>query len=356
MPELHRILPTLLMSLLPAFCMTEAKAAPIAPGLACKSATQAIHEEGFVEIGGIQQWVTMNGKHCSNPVILIVHGGPGNTMSPYASAIYGAWEKDYTIVQWDQRGAGKTYGKNKPTEETPLTVAQMADDGVALAAYITQYLGKKKIILTGSSWGSILGVQMSLSKPELFYAYVGTSQVVDYKANQTASYNKVLSLAKAAGDQEVITKVSALGPPPWSNPRNFGVLRKVIRKYEALRTDPAPAAWWVSDPAYATPAALADYEGGEDYSFLKFVGYKGDGMFSKVDFLSTATKFAIPVFFVQGAEDLLTMPDITHQYVNTVTAPQKEYIVVPRAGHDPNLPFIEAQLKLLNERVRPLSN
>ncbi|MFZ6746597.1 alpha/beta fold hydrolase [Undibacterium sp. JH2W] len=354
MSELHRVLATLLMSFLPAFCIAEA--APISTGRACKAATQAINEEGFVEIGGIPQWVTIKGSHCGNPVILIVHGGPGNTMSPYAKAIYGAWEKDYTLVQWDQRGAGKTFGKNKPGEETPLTIAQMADDGVALAAYLTQHLGKKKIILTGSSWGSILGVQMSLSRPELFYAYVGTSQVVSYKTNQAASYSKVLSLAQAASDQETVTKMSALGPPPWNNPRNFGVLRKAIRKYEALSTDPAPKAWWVSDPAYATTSALADYEAGEDYSFLKFVGYKGDGMFSTVDFPATASKFSIPVFFVQGAEDLLTMPEITRLYVDSITAPKKEYIVVPRAGHDPNLPFIEAQLKLLNERVRSLSN
>ncbi|MFZ6708123.1 alpha/beta fold hydrolase [Undibacterium sp. TC9W] len=354
MAKLHHVLPTLLMSLLPALC--QAEATPISPGPACKSATQAINEEGFVELGGIPQWVTIKGSRCSNPVILVVHGGPGNTMSPYGTAIYGAWEKDYTVVQWDQRGAGKTFGKNKPGEETPLTIAQMADDGVALAAYLTQHLGKKKIILTGSSWGSILGAQMSLSKPELFYAYVGTSQVVSYKANQASSYKQVLHLAQAAGDQETATKVSALGPPPWTNPRNFGILRKAIRKYEALRTDPAPKTWWASDPAYATPAALADYEAGEDYSFLKFVGYKGDGMFSTVNFPATANKFAIPVFFVQGAEDLLTMPEITKQYVDSITAPQKEYIVVPRAGHDPNLPFIEAQLKLLNERVRTLSN
>lgn len=354
MPELHHVLPALLISLLPALCMAEAT--PISPGLACKSEKQAINEEGFVDIGGIPQWITIKGKHCGNPVILVLHGGPGNTMSPYASAIYGAWEKDYTLVQWDQRGAGKTYGKNKPTEETSLTVAQMAEDGVALATYLTQHLDKKKIILTGSSWGSILGVQMSLSKPELFYAYVGTSQVVSYKVNQTASYTRVLGLAQAASDQETITKLNALGTPPWSNPRNFGVLRKAIRKYEAQRTDRAPATWWAPEPAYATPAAQADYESGEDYSFLKFVGYEGDGMFSKVAFSEYATKFAIPVFFVQGAEDLLTMPEITRQYVDSITAPHKEYILVPRAGHDPNLPFIEAQLKLLNERVRPLSN
>ena len=354
MKKLHHVLPAALMSMLAALCSAEA--APVSPDLACKSATQAINEEGFVEIGGIPQWVTIRGQHCSNPVILILHGGPGNTMSPYASAIYGAWEKDYTVVQWDQRGAGKTYGKNKPDEETPLSIAQMTDDGVALASYLTQHLGKKKIILTGSSWGSILGVQMSLSRPELFYAYVGTSQVVSYRANQANSYQQVLSLAQATGDQETVGKVSALGPPPWSNPRNFGILRKAIRKYEAQRTEPAPAAWWIPEAAYATPAALADYEGGEDYSFLKFVGYKGDGMFSTVDFPATANKFAIPVFFVQGAEDLLTMPEITRKYVDNITAPQKEYIVVPRAGHDPNLPFIEAQLKLLNERVRPLTN
>lgn len=326
-----------------------------AQNTACTSPAQKVHEEGYVQIGGIQQWVTIKGGSCANPVILFLHGGPGNPLSPYASAAYGAWEKDYTLVQWDQRGAGMTYGKSTPAEDATLTLEQMRDDGVALAAYLARHLGQRKIILMGSSWGSILGVHMVKARPDLFSAYVGTSQMVSYRENQQATYPRILGLARAAGDADTVTKMEALGPPPWTNPRNFGIVRRAVRKYEALKIDPAPANWWVPAPAYSTPKALADYEAGEDYSFLQFVGLKGNGMFSQVDLPKLGTAFTVPFFLVQGTEDLLTTSDVTQRYFESVSAPQKELVLVPRAGHDPNQLMVDAQFKLLQERVRPLA-
>ena len=65
----------------------------------CASPTQKIDEKGFVKVGGIEQWVTVKGDSCANPIVLFLHGGPGNTLSPYAEAIHGAWAKDFTLVQ-----------------------------------------------------------------------------------------------------------------------------------------------------------------------------------------------------------------------------------------------------------------
>lgn len=96
---------------------------------------KSISEDRFVSIGGIEQWITIKGDDRTNPVIVFVHGGPGSTMSQYDDAIYGEWEKHFILVNWDQRGAGRTYGRNVPTEiteeywiENPLTVSRMARD------------------------------------------------------------------------------------------------------------------------------------------------------------------------------------------------------------------------------------
>ncbi len=93
---------------------------------------------------------------------------------------------------------------------------------------------------------------------------------------------------------------------------------------------------WLRLPNYDTPKMRADYSEGEDFSYLQFVGLGGDGMFSKVDLPRLGTVFEIPVFIVQGSEDLLTIPDVAKQYFDRIVAPQKEYIVVANAGHDPN--------------------
>lgn len=320
----------------------------------CSPATQKINKQGFIAIGGIRQWVTIKGDSCANPVILVIHGGPGNPLSPNADAIYSAWEKNYTLVQWDQRGAGKTYGESTPDPDAPLTLLQMTNDGVALATYLTEHLGQKKLILMGGSWGSMLGVSIVKAAPELFHAYIGTAQMVSYSENQRTTYNSVMALAKAANDQDALGKLSAVGAPPWTNPRHFGVVRRIIRQYEAKTTIAMPAAWRVAAPAYTTAKALADYEGGEDYSFLQFVGMKGNGMFSRFDLAKLSSNFTVPFFLVQGAQDLLTTPDVAKGYFDSVSAPQKEFVLVAAAGHDPNQATMEAQYKLLQERVRPL--
>ncbi len=322
--------------------------------IACSANTPALDEAGFVAVGGIEVWVTVRGQSCGNPVILMLHGGPGNPLSPYARNIYGDWEKDFTLVQWDQRGAGKTYGRSPATAELPLSMARMAQDGVELAEFLTRHLNQSKLILMGGSWGSALGVHMAKVRPDLFHAYVGTGLLVGYAENQLASYSKLLARARTAGDSKTVGTIEALGPPPWTNPRNFGILRRATRVYEAKVSEPPPKSWWVPEASYTSAKAVADFESSEEFSYLQFVGLKGDGMLSRLDLPALGLDFAIPVYLVQGAEDLVTTAEVAKRYFETIVAPAKDFVLLPRTGHDPNVPMVEAQFKLLKERIRPL--
>nr|WP_207383809.1 alpha/beta fold hydrolase [Xanthomonas citri] len=91
------------------------------------------------------------GQDCRNPVVLIVHGGPGNPNTPFAHRLFGSWTRDFTIVQWDQRGSGKTYAASKPADGEPLTMQRLTLDGSEVARYASQRLGKPKLILMGGS-------------------------------------------------------------------------------------------------------------------------------------------------------------------------------------------------------------
>lgn len=320
------------------------------PDIACTTAGTPVDDKGFLRLGGIEQWVRIKGASCAAPVIVVAHGGPGNPNTPFADNLFKAWEKDYTIVQWDQRGAGMTFGRNPVADDTPLVIERLRDDGVELARYVAKRYGKRKVILMGGSWGSVVALYMAKSNPELFCGYIGTAQVVN-GVGQRASYEATLALARAGGDADSVAKLEAMGPPPWTNPRNPGILRRVMRKHEALRTEPAPKAWWVFAPEYTTAKAEADYTAGEDYSWLQFVGMKGDGIGSKIDMYKLGPKFELPFYMVQGQEDLLTMPEPGKRYFDFVEAPRKEYVLVPRAGHDPNQLVLDAQYRLLKERI-----
>ena len=307
----------------------------------------AVSEQGFVAIGGIPQWVVIDGADCGNPVVLFVHGGPGNPSSPYADGLYGEWRDAFTLVHWDQRGAGKTFGRTPVSEETPLTIDRLTQDGVEVADYVTRRLGKRQVILFGGSWGSALAVHMAQARPELFSAYVGTSQLVGGRVNPLASWQALRDRVSSAADAATVEMLDAIGAPPWTNPRAFGMVRRATRVYEAAVTEPAPPGWWTPSPAYADPRSLGDYEAGEDYSYLQFVGMRGDGLLSRLDLPALGTKFAMPVVMLQGEHDLVTVPSVSRAYFDSIDAPSKRYILLPRTGHDPNPEMLGAQYAAL---------
>lgn len=320
----------------------------------CDSGHRQVNEEGYVRIGGIDQWVTIKGADCANPVILVVHGGPGNPNTVFGNLPYIAWENKFTLVQWDQRGAGRTFTRNPATADGILTIAGLASDGTELAQYIAAHMKAKKLILFGGSWGSALAVHMAKARPDLFVAYLGTGQLVNGRENEADSYRTFLSLARAAGDAKTIAALEALGAPPWANPRSPGAFRRLSRAYEAQKSVPAPKAWWTLGPAYASEQMQADYEKGEDYSWIQYVGMKGDGMHATLDLYKLGVDFKIPVFLIQGEQDLTTTPAVAKRYFDAISAPRKEFFLLPATGHDPNPPMIEAQYKILDTLIAPM--
>lgn len=125
-------------------------------------------ESSFIPLGGIEQWVSIRGEDPTNPALLLVHGGPGAPLSIFTPQLR-AWERHFNVVQWDQRCAGKTYRRHGCGE---LSFDLLASDGLQLAARLRERFGR--VVLVGSSAGSIIALRMALEQPELFMAYVGT--------------------------------------------------------------------------------------------------------------------------------------------------------------------------------------
>ncbi|WP_051360034.1 alpha/beta fold hydrolase [Adhaeribacter aquaticus] len=331
--------------------------------ISCGLAAQAkpINEEKFVTIGGIEQWVTISGENQSKPVILFLHGGPGSTMSQYDDAIYGYWKKDFVLVYWDQRGAGRTFGRNAPdpvTEdywmENPLTLERMTADGIELAEYLARHLGKRNITLVGTSWGSVLGAKMALARPDLFSAYIGHAQVVNFYEGFAHAYNKVSKMAQDAKDQELLDKLKELGPPPYENARKEGQLMRVIKKYERQNSTPAPASWWKLASSYDNEKDAKDRYNGDDYSFLYSAGHKKMGiksMMAGVNFMNDGLRYKIPVFLIQGEEDILTPKELTKAYFDKLKAPKKEFELVPGAAHGHNQAVVDAQYRAVKKSL-----
>jgi pimeloyl-ACP methyl ester carboxylesterase len=313
-----------------------------------------ISEEKFILINGIEQWVTIKGER-SKPVILFIHGGPGSPISPYSDNLYKDWEKDFIIIQWDQRGTGKTFGLHAPEELTPdylksnpLTLELMTNDGIELSEYLLKYLGKQKLILFGTSWGSALAVKIATKRPDLFYAYVGHSQIVN-PAIDIEFYNKIYKIAEDKNDKEALEILNTIGNPPYDRAKKVGQLFRILKKYEKANSIPAPESWFVVSPAYDNEKDNQNRSDGDDYSFVNYTGDSKLGvqsMSATINLMRDNLDFKIPVYLIQGNEDILTPKEKTKAYFDKIKAPQKKYYLLPKTAHGFNTSVLETQYNI----------
>jgi pimeloyl-ACP methyl ester carboxylesterase len=307
-----------------------------------------IQEARFVTLGGVEQWITIRGASRANPVLLLVHGGPGDAQSLLRST-YAIYEKDFTIVQWDQRGAGKTYIKNPNSPPEPPRV-QM--DGVELAQYLCGYLAKKKILLLGHSWGSYLAVGMVQRRPELFAAYIGTGQVGSWRAHVQAQFDFLLAKARAANDRKRVEQLEAIGKPDPTSAEQYFSWWRMRNPY--MSSDDSK---WFEELGQLVPA---NPEFTEEYlkAFGEGMGYSGRTILSAMlatELPTTAKQLKVPFFVIQGKEDMVTPTSVAVQYYEVVRAPKKRLILIDQAGHFALVTHREEFLAALVQNVRPLA-
>jgi pimeloyl-ACP methyl ester carboxylesterase len=308
----------------------------------------SIQETRFVTLGGIEQWITIRGANRANPVLLIVHGGPGDAQSSLGS-VYALYEKDFTIVQWDQRGAGRTYAKNPNSPPVPERVEL---DGIELAQYLCNYLAKKKILVLGHSWGSYLAVGMVQRRPELFAAYIGTGQVGSWRANIRAQFDFLLAKARAANDRKRVEQLEAIGTPDPNDAAKYFSWWSMRNPYMS----PDDAKWFdeLRQIARSNPEFTEEY--------LKTMGdgmiYSGRttvGAMLATELPTTANTLKVPFFVIQGKEDMVTPTSGAVKYFNVVKAPKKKLIIIDHAGHFAFVTHREEFLAVLVKYVRPLA-
>jgi len=225
---------------------------------ASAQAAEAIDETGYVSIGGIDQWVAILGQDRANPAILYLHGGPGEAQSPFLKT-FAPWEHDFTVINWDQRGAGKTFEKNG--EATPdLTLDRLTADAMEVTRYALNRLGKRKLILVGQSFGAMLGLMVAKRAPELYYAFVGTGQFVNNAL--TMEYRERWAREQAAATHDAaglkaLDDVQTLSVNDW---KRIGASRKWImsppdQAYLKLQTE------FMGSPDHPKPEAQAWVKG-----------------------------------------------------------------------------------------------
>ena len=308
-----------------------------------------INESGYVRIGGVDQWIEIRGQDRRNPVLLWLNGGPGLSVIPNTLLSIG-WEKYFTVVRWDQRGAGRTFEKYGASLGPTMSIARMTQDGLEVTQYLRTHLNKDKIILLGHSWGSVLGTHMATLRPDLFYAYVGTGQTAHLRDDIAAAYAPLLARARSQGNQDAVRELTAVGPPPYAQPEKYGVTNRWANALDPpphFPLSPAnvarvPAGLWAS--ITQSPRV---FEGAKSTEERLGIPMLDD------DLLPLAPQFKIPVIVIEGPADLVTPR--ARVFFDHVVAPHKEFLLIPGSGHLAVLFSPNEFLSLLLAHVRPFA-
>ena len=315
------------------------------------AAAAAVDETGFVRIGGIDQWVGIQGGDARNPAILYLHGGPGEAQSPFLKEFV-PWETDFTVVNWDQRGSGRTYGKYGPATpgmSTPeMALERVCEDAREVAQYVCRRLSKKKIILVGQSWGAELGLRVVKRWPELFHAFVGTGQPVSWHLKIESQERWAREQATAAGDQETLKALNDTVSLPESDRRRImasGKYRMAPSDLEYINLYKE----FLGPPPLPTPGDAADWLAGGRFTAEKLAPIE-----YSLDARKLGLDFSIPFFVIQGRDDHIAPFAVAEAYVAEVRAPEKAFIPIA-GGHWACFTNATAFVEALRQHVRPLA-
>lgn len=290
-----------------------------------------------VRIGGIEQWVSIRGFDRRNPVLLLVHGGPGYVEMPMSWWFARGWEEYFTVVQWDQRGAGKTHLLNDPSKVAPtLTMARMVADTEEITAWLRQELGKKKIFLIGHSWGSYLGFEMARRHPDWLHAYIGVGQLSNGPESERRGWALTRAAAQRAGNQEAVQQLDALAPYFAEGRRP--TLEDVYAQRKWLGVYGGVMAYRPDNSADSDLADLSpDYTDEEIARVWDGNGFAAEHLLLdvlNVD-LTGVRKLGCPFIVFAGRDDINVNSELAAEWFATVEAPEKHFVWFEHSAHMP---------------------
>jgi pimeloyl-ACP methyl ester carboxylesterase len=319
----------------------------------------SISEKIFVNINGVQQGMFIKGKDVKNPILLFVHGGPG--MPEYwLTQRYPTGLEDYfTVVWWEQRGAGLSYSA-EITPET-MTAEQFIADTIAVTNYLRNRFNKEKIYLMSHSWGSYIGIQTAAREPNLYYAYIGVGQISHQIKSEQLAYQYALEYYKENGNMNMVQRLEAAPP---------------------TRTVPLPAAYDALRDTYMHGAGIGTIRNMNsvvtglflpswqfrEYTLTEKINLWRGKIFSRshsfnlwdkmqiTDLTQMATKLEIPIYFLHGIYDYTCAYPLAKDYFERLEAPVKGFYTFENSAHSPMFEEPEKVQRILLEDVLTTNN
>jgi pimeloyl-ACP methyl ester carboxylesterase len=294
-----------------------------------------IDEAKAVEIGGIRQWITVRGRERDNPILLVIHGGPAAPELPNRYLFEPAWDDYFTVVEWDQRGSGKTFELNDPAAVAPsMHKERMIEDAEEMVAYLRKTYGRDKIFVLGHSWGSLVGLSVAQRHPDWLYAYIGVGQIIAMKKAEKLGYDWTLAQARKAGNAKAVQELTAIAPYPEADGSvpldKLGTERKWSIAFGGLIHGRSSYDTLENTEKISPDYSEADFKAidqGSAFSLPKLLPELMSQDFSGL------THLDCPVLMFLGRTDYTTPVPLAEQWFDKVQAPKKKLVWFEQSSH-----------------------
>jgi len=290
-----------------------------------------------VTLGGAEQWISVKGETAgrTKPMLLFVHGGPGAAMTPWLGRFGRGFSARFTVVSWDQRGAGRSWRAIEPRQG--MSVARLVEDTVELARLMAPRSDSGKVILVGHSFGALLAILAASRDPGPLGALVPVAPIISGIENDRISWERTLESARAGKVRRAIADLEEAGPPPYAGNRLFERAFVLMAWAERFASDETGANAFRSgslaalseSPEYDPEVRAKYWEAYQSsYEILQ-------PQLSAIDLRREVTGVEVPVHLALGRHDRNTIPELAESWLHRLTAPRKELVWFDRSGHAP---------------------
>ena len=307
------------------------------------------------KIGGIDQYFIIRGADTSKPVILFLHGGPGSPETPIMRAMNPTIEKDFVMVYWEQRGAGKSYSNRIPPET--MNLEQFISDAQEVSDYLIKRFGKEKIFIMGHSWGSFLGILTAYQHPELYHAYFGVGQSCKQYEGEKVSFDWVKEQASLLNDKKGMKRLSKITFPSKNADSDEFIKfvmqeRKYVNKYGGAIHGES-----------SILSLLKFILNADEYSFSDKRNYMRGSKFSISHLFSTQIQtdlsqeidsMQVPVYIFQGKYDYQCPTLTAKKFYDQLKAPDKDFFIFENSAHNLNIEEPEKFNAIVLEKAQEL--
>ncbi|MBU4438584.1 MAG: alpha/beta hydrolase [Firmicutes bacterium] len=308
----------------------------------------SLSEKSWVKINGVEMGMIIKSKDITQPILLFVHGGPGMPEYWLNESYPTHLENLFTVVWWDQRGAGLSYC-NDIAPET-MTTAQMVDDTIAVSNYLRQRFHQNKIYLMAHSYGTYIGIQAAAKVPELYHAYFGVAQVVNLDLSEALAYEFMLDYYKSADDKKIVKQ---LEESPYDS-ENYQKIRDRLMHQAGIGT--------IHNMYSVISGIFLGVMKNREYMLLEKINiWRGKNFskntvlnveFQQCDLGETLIRVDVPLYFFSGAYDYTVNHYLSEAYLDEIQAPKKHFYLFEDSAHSPIFEEPDAVTAILKCLIR----